>query len=257
MINESVSETGVMLLIDKPKNYTSARVVNIIKKKLNIKKAGHSGTLDPLATGLMIVCTGKMTSVLNQMLNYDKEYEGVMVLGESTRSYDLETSVISKKQIDHLDEQAILDNAKHFRGEIQQLPPMYSAVKHRGKPLYKYARKNIEIERKPRKVLIKEFRIKNVSLPEVFFVIVCSKGTYIRTLVNDFGEKLGIGAYLKELRRTRIGNYEVKDSFRLDDFFKTGFYIWLLTGISMKLKEMIRRLFRLVRLTAFTRHTGK
>jgi len=218
MTNDPKDGDGLLLLIDKPKNYSSARVVNIIKKKLNIRKAGHSGTLDPLASGLMIVCTGKKTKMLNSMLNFDKEYLGIMVLGETTKSFDLETEVITGKPLGNLDAQVINENAKAFTGEIEQIPPMYSAVKHQGKPLYKYARKKIEVERKPRKVIIKEFRVKDISLPEVTFRVVCSKGTYIRTLVNDFGEKLGTGAYLKELRRIRIGDYGVKDAMQLDDF---------------------------------------
>jgi tRNA pseudouridine55 synthase len=217
MTNESKEIDDLLLLIDKPKNYTSARVVNIVKKQFNVKKAGHSGTLDPLASGLMIVCTGKKTKMLNSMLDYDKEYEGIMVLGETTRSFDLETETVIGKPIDSLSSQAIYDNVKFFTGEIEQIPPMYSAVKHQGKPLYKYARKKIDIERKPRKVYIRDFQITAISLPEAAFRVVCSKGTYIRTLVNDFGDRLGTGAYLKELRRIRIGEYEIKNSLSLND----------------------------------------
>lgn len=220
IIGEDPSGSGLMLLIDKPGNCSSAGVVNLIKKKLNVRKAGHSGTLDPLASGLMIVCTGKKTKMLNSLLECDKEYKGTMVLGESTSSYDAETEVTGKRPVDLLSEQIIYEKTKQFIGEIQQIPPMYSAVKHQGKPLYKYARKKVEIERKPRNVFIKDFQIENISLPEVKFRVVCSKGTYIRTLVNDFGESLGSGAYLKSLRRTRIGQYEIKDSIALEDFLK-------------------------------------
>ncbi|MFI5144260.1 MAG: tRNA pseudouridine(55) synthase TruB [Ignavibacteria bacterium] len=219
MKNDTVEPApGTLILIDKPKDYTSARVVNIIKKKLNIKKAGHSGTLDPKATGLLIICTGKKTKLLSEMILYDKEYEGEMVLGESTPSFDSETEVNKTRSIDKISGDLILSTANSLNGEIEQIPPMYSAIKHKGKPLYKYARKNKEVERTPRKVFIKEFEIKRIDLPLVYFKVSCSKGTYVRTLINDFGEMLGTGAYLKELRRTRIGPFDVKDSFKLVDF---------------------------------------
>lgn len=220
MHNKEINTDGLMLLIDKPKDCSSAKVVNIIKKKLNVRKAGHSGTLDPKASGLMIICTQKLTKKLNEFLNSDKEYSGVMILGQKTKSFDSETEVIEQKQIEHLTEFIIRETAKTFLGMIEQIPPMYSAVKHKGKPLYKYARMNKEVPRNPRKVLINEFRIDSISLPEVMFTVNCSKGTYIRTLVNDFGDKLAVGAYLKELRRTRIGDYLVEDSVSLDEFFK-------------------------------------
>ncbi len=211
-------ENGLMLLIDKPKDYSSAKIVNIVKKRLNVRKAGHSGTLDPNASGLMIICTDKMTKTLNNLLTCSKVYEGIMVLGKSTSSFDAETEVVKEESIEHLNEKQIRDEAKNFEGEIEQLPPMYSAVKFKGKPLYKYARKNQEIERHPRNVFIKSFEINDIKLPEVSFRVECSKGTYIRSLVNDFGNKLGAGAYLKELRRLKIGEYDVKDSIKLDDF---------------------------------------
>lgn len=211
------SEDGYTILVDKPKDFSSARVVNIIKKKLNVKKAGHSGTLDPKATGLMIVCTGKKTKELNALLGADKEYEGVFILGEITKSFDSETEVTETKPVDNLSDEAIRETVKKFTGEIEQIPPMYSAIKHKGKPLYKYAHKGREIERSPRRVTIKEFDILNISLPEVSFRVLCSKGTYIRVLANDFGASLGTGAYLKELRRTKIGNYNVEDAARLNE----------------------------------------
>ncbi|HEY3250509.1 MAG TPA: tRNA pseudouridine(55) synthase TruB [Ignavibacteria bacterium] len=215
---EVTADNGVMLLIDKPKDCSSARIVNIVKKILNVKKAGHSGTLDPKATGLMIVCTGKKTKQLNQFLDSDKEYEGVMIMGEKTRSFDSETEVFEKNSTSHLTADLIKNTVKAFLGEIEQTPPMFSAVKYKGKPLYKFARKGAELERKPRMVSIKEFEIGNVNLPEVSFRVLCSKGTYIRTLVNDFGEKLGVGAYLKELRRTKIGVYDIGSSITLEQF---------------------------------------
>jgi tRNA pseudouridine55 synthase len=216
--DEEAKKQGIMLLLDKPKEYTSARVVNIVKKFLNVNKAGHSGTLDPKATGLMIICTGKMTKKLNDLLGSEKEYEGTMILGEKTMSFDTETEVYERAEISHITEENIKDNVKGFLGELQQIPPMYSAVKHKGKPLYKMARKGIVMERAPRNINIKEFEITAVDMPRVDFRVNCSKGTYIRTLVSDFGERLGTGAYLKELRRTRIGDYDIKDSITVDDF---------------------------------------
>lgn len=216
--DEEARKQGIMLLLDKPKEYTSARVVNIVKKFLNVNKAGHSGTLDPKATGLMIICTGKMTKKLNDLLGSEKEYEGIMVLGEKTMSFDTETEVYEKAEISHITEENINENVKGFLGELQQIPPMYSAVKHKGKPLYEMARKGIVMERAPRSITIKEFEITQVDLPDVTFRVSCSKGTYIRTLVSDFGDALGTGAYLKELRRTRIGDYDVKDSITVEDF---------------------------------------
>jgi tRNA pseudouridine55 synthase len=216
--NNVSEQPSVMLLLDKPKDYSSARVVNIVKKFLDVNKAGHSGTLDPKATGLIIVCTGKLTKSLNELLGCDKEYEGIMVLGEKTKSFDSETEVYEKNPIEHVTREKIFETAKIFTGEVEQLPPMYSAIKHKGKPLYKFARKGKELERSTRRVSIKEFEIKSINLPEVEFRVLCSKGTYIRTLVSDFGDRLHAGAYLKELRRLKIGSYDVKDSMTVEEF---------------------------------------
>lgn len=219
MINKEVHQKqGMMLLIDKPKEFSSAKIVNIIKKKLNIKKAGHSGTLDPKASGLMIVCTDSKTKDLKTFLDFDKEYEGIMVLGKSTTSFDSETEVVKEFPVDNISEEQIFKTVNKFIGDILQVPPPFSAVKYRGKPLYKYARKNRFLEVSPRQVLIKEFEITNVSMPEVSFRVLCSKGTYVRSLVNDFGKELGVGAYLKELRRVKIGKFNVKDSIPLEHF---------------------------------------
>jgi tRNA pseudouridine55 synthase len=212
------NKEGIMILLDKPKEYSSARVVNIVKKFLNVNKAGHSGTLDPKATGLMIICTGKKTKSLNNLLGSDKEYEGLMILGEKTKSFDSETEVYETKSVEHLTDEMIKEAAALFLGESAQVPPMFSAVKHKGKPLYKLARKGHELEREPRQINIKEFEITSVDLPGVSFRVVCSKGTYIRALVSDMGEKLGTGAYLKELRRTKIGEFDIKNSITVEEF---------------------------------------
>lgn len=214
------NKEGITLLFDKPKEYTSARIVNIVKKFLNVKKAGHSGTLDPKASGLMIVCTGKKTKQLHLLLGCDKEYEGIMVLGERTKSYDTETEVCEKKDISHITFEMIQKSVKELTGEISQVPPMFSAVKHKGKPLYKLARKGHVLERKPKQVNVKIFEVIPVLNNELSFRVLCSKGTYIRSLINDLGDNLGVGAYLKELRRTAIGDYKIKDAALPDDFIK-------------------------------------
>jgi len=169
---------------------------------------------------LLIVATGKKTKELSKITELDKEYEGVMELGAVTESYDPETEIIERRNLNGITEEKILETAKHFIGEIEQIPPMYSAVKYKGKPLYEFARKGINIERKPRKVKIYDFSILEVDLPEVRFRVRCSKGTYIRTLVYDFGEKLGCGAYLKSLVRTKIGEYKLEDALTVDELKK-------------------------------------
>lgn len=216
--SEKAGKEGITVLFDKPKEYTSARLVNIVKKFLDVNKAGHSGTLDPKATGLMIICTGKRTKMLNMLLGCDKEYEGVIVLGERTKSFDSETEVFEKNDISFLTPEILEASVKELTGEIEQVPPMYSAVKHKGKPLYKMARKGIELERAPKIVNVKEFETGLITGNEVTFRVVCSKGTYIRSLVSDLGDKLGTGAYLKELRRTKIGEFDIKEAMNVDDF---------------------------------------
>lgn len=208
---------GEVLLVDKPVDYTSAHVVNIVKKALDVKKAGHSGTLDPKASGLLIICTSKKTKMLSEMLNTDKEYEGIIELGSVTKSFDSETEAHERKPFSHVTINDLESASKKFMGEIEQVPPMFSAIKYKGKPLYKYARKNKVIERKPRKIFISKFEITNVNLPSVYFRIRCSKGTYIRSIANDFGEMLGTGGYLKELRRTKIGDYDVVNALKMDE----------------------------------------
>lgn len=196
-----------IFLADKPIDFTSADVVRIFKKNFNIKKIGHSGTLDPRATGLLILCSGKMTKKINEFIEYGKEYDGIIRIGAITKSFDTETDEENIIENFSVDDDEVKNTAKRFLGETYQLPPMYSAVKHKGKPLYKIARKGREIERKTRRINVSEFDVKKISETEIWFRISCSKGTYIRVIANDFGEMLGVGGYLKELRRTRIGNY--------------------------------------------------
>lgn len=209
--NGSLQYVNCILLADKPLDYTSADIVRIFKKEFDIPKIGHSGTLDPKATGLLVLCTGKMTKRISEFIDYDKSYEGVIRIGAVTKSFDTETGEECEKDVSGVSDEDLENVRKSFLGEIMQLPPMYSALKHKGKPLYKFARKGREIERAPRKIFVNEFDVWKVSETEVGFRISASKGAYIRCIANDFGEKLGTGGYLKELRRTRVGEFELGD----------------------------------------------
>ncbi len=215
-----LSQEGSMLLIDKPYEWTSFGVVKKLRGALGIKKIGHAGTLDPLATGLLILCTGKMTKKIHQYQEMEKEYEGKLVLGKTTPSIDLETDFDSSKDTSHLTESDVIKVSDSFVGEIQQIPPVYSAVKVDGQRVYNKARKGQQVELKPRQVHIRKFEIIKCKLPEVDFKVVCSKGTYIRSLVRDFGTVLGTGAYLAALTRTRIGIYTLAEAQQLDDLLK-------------------------------------
>lgn len=207
-----------MLLIDKPLEWTSFGVVSKIRNQLRIKKVGHAGTLDPLATGLLIVCTGKFTKRINEYMAKEKEYTGHFTLGAITPTYDLESEPGDFKPIDHITVEQIHAATHQFTGDIQQLPPAHSAIKVDGKRMYELARKGKEVKREPRPVTISEFEITKIELPVVEFRVVCSTGTYIRSLANDFGEALGCGAYLSKLCRTRIGEFELKDAQSLEGF---------------------------------------
>lgn len=222
--SEEDFKSGKILLFDKPLEWTSFQLVNkvrwLIRKHFNIKKikVGHAGTLDPLATGLLIICTGKATKQIENLQGQEKEYTGTFTLGATTPSYDLETEIDEKFPIDHLSEKEIREATKNFIGDIQQLPPVFSALKKDGKRLYEYARSGEEVKISARKVNISEFEITAIDLPNVDFRVVCSKGTYIRSLAHDFGKALNSGAHLSALRRTRIGNYTVKDALTVDSF---------------------------------------
>ncbi len=214
---ENKNEEGRLLLLNKPYEWTSFDVVHKLRYKLKIKKIGHAGTLDPLATGLLIICSGKMTKKIEEFMGMEKEYTGKFVLGQTTPSYDLETKVSEQKDISSITETLIYQTAKTFLGVISQMPPAHSAIKVGGKRAYEFARQGKEIVLSPRSVEIKEFEIIAVQLPVVQFRVVCSKGTYIRSLANDFGEKLGVGAYLSELCRTRIGSYRLEDALTIEE----------------------------------------
>ena len=217
MIENSFAE-GKVLLIDKPLEWTSYDVIRKLRKIINIKKIGHAGTLDPLATGLLIVCTGKFTKKINEYMAQEKEYTGAVTLGAVTPTYDRESEPVNKKSLEGITEEMIKEKTKEFTGEILQTPPIHSAIKQNGKPVYLMARKGIDVILEPRKITIKEFEITDIDLPLISFKVLCTTGTYIRSLANDFGLALGCGGYLSKLRRTRIGNFKVEDAMTMEEF---------------------------------------
>ena len=214
----SIFEEGQVLLIDKPLRWTSFDVIRKIRNLIGVKKAGHAGTLDPLATGLLIVCTGKFTKRINEYMAQEKEYTGTFTLGATTPTYDLESKPENFKPVENITEQAIKNATLKFTGEIMQVPPAHSAIKVDGKRLYELARAGQDVKPEPRKVTIKQFEIGNIELPVVHFRVVCSTGTYIRSLANDLGETIGCGAYLSSLCRTRIGEFKVMDAMTMEQF---------------------------------------
>lgn len=226
MKTEEDFKNGQVLLIDKPLTWSSFQAVNKlrwhIKQRFKIKKikVGHAGTLDPLATGLLIICTGKQTKEIHTYQDQIKEYTGVFTLGATTPSYDLETEIDQTFSIEHITEELLKETIKQFVGDIQQKPPIFSAIKKDGKRLYELARKGETTEIQARTVTVSKFEITGVNLPNVEFKIVCSKGTYIRSLAYDFGNALKSGAHLSALRRTKIGNFSVEDASSIEDFIK-------------------------------------
>jgi len=209
---------GEVILLDKPAGPTSFQIVSKIRKITGVKKVGHSGTLDPLASGLMIVCTGKKTKEMDFFINHDKTYSGVIRLGLKSPSMDSETELTEVPLPDDLDEQMICKARDKFIGEIEQIPPMYSALKVKGKKLYNLARKGKTVERKPRRIFIKNFDMEEINIPDIHFNITCSKGTYIRVIADDFGKQLNTGGVLVSLRREKIGEYDVKNALSIDQF---------------------------------------
>lgn len=211
---------GKVILIDKPLEWTSFDVVAKIRNAIKIKKVGHAGTLDPLATGLLIVCTGKFTKRINEYMGQEKEYQATFTLGAKTPTYDLESEPQLVASPAGVTLEACIEAAKQFTGDILQVPPAHSAIKQGGKPVYLAARKGHEVKLEPRPVKIKTFEVIALNLPEVEVRVVCSTGTYIRSLANDFGKALGCGGYLSKLRRTRIGDFRVEDAQQVDAFVK-------------------------------------
>jgi len=217
----SMYEEGQVLLINKPLRWTSFDAVRKIRNLIRIKKVGHAGTLDPLATGLLIICTGKFTKKINEYMAREKEYTGTFTLGATTPTYDLESEPENLQPVDHIEEHKIREHILQFTGEISQVPPAYSAIKVDGKRMYELARQGKEVKLEPRKVTISSFEIPLIEMPVVHFRVVCSTGTYIRSLANDFGHALGCGAYLSSLCRTRIGEYRLEDALSIDAFEKS------------------------------------
>jgi len=219
-------QNGELILIDKELNWTSFDVVNklrsSIKKKLDLKKikVGHAGTLDPLATGLLIICTGKMTKRIDEFSCLDKTYSGKITIGSSTPSFDLETKPNVYYPTNHINDELILNTAKNFIGKTLQKPPIFSAIKKDGVRLYKLARKGVDVKIEKKEIIIHDFKITSINFNEIEFSVKCSKGTYIRSLANDFGKELGSGAHLSELRRTSIGEYSVDNSYELMSFIR-------------------------------------
>jgi len=217
---------GRVFLIDKPLTWTSFNAVSkikwLIKKRFSVKKikVGHAGTLDPLATGLLIICTGKFTKSIDEFQAQKKEYTGTITVGGTTPSYDLETEINEKFPTEQITEQIVLETAKTFLGEQEQFPPIFSALKKGGKRLYKMARAGEKVEVEARKINIEEFEITKVNLPEIDFRVVVSKGTYIRSLAFDFGKRLESGGYLSALRRTKIGEFDVDNAISPEEFEK-------------------------------------
>lgn len=215
---------GEVILIDKPLNWTSFQVVNkirwLIRSTFDIKKikVGHAGTLDPLATGLLILCTGKMTKQIEQFMGQEKEYTGTFTLGATTPSYDLETEIDQKYPTEHITNEILQNTLAQFEGTIEQFPPVFSALKKEGKRLYEFAREGVEVEIPSRKVHIRSFELTQITKPKVDFKVSCSKGTYIRSLAHDYGKALKSGAHLSALRRTRIGEFNVDQAISIEDF---------------------------------------
>ena len=215
-------EKGAVLPINKPLGWTSFDVVKKLRAILHVKKIGHAGTLDPLATGLLILCTGKQTKAISHYQDLEKVYRGELVIGKTTPSVDLETDFDSEAAYTHVTEAALLQLAQSLTGYIDQIPPAYSAVKTKGVRAYTQARQGQPVALAPRKVFIRAFTITSINMPRVTLEVTCGKGTYIRSLVRDFGEQLGTGAYLANLRRIRIGPYSLKDAYELADFDRRG-----------------------------------
>jgi len=217
-------ESGVVLLINKEINWTSFDVVkkikNLLKEKFRFKKikVGHAGTLDPLATGLLVICTGKSTKMISEIQNQKKEYTGELTMGATTPSYDLETEIDHRYDISNISEKDISSKTKLFIGEVSQKPPIFSAIKVKGERLYEKARRGEKINIKKRKITVYNFKLTKILLPKIHFIIECSKGTYIRSIAHDFGKSLNSGAHLSKLVRTKIGEFDLKDAKSIIEF---------------------------------------
>ncbi|MGC9451200.1 MAG: tRNA pseudouridine(55) synthase TruB [Oceanipulchritudo sp.] len=212
------TELEGVLLVDKPEGLTSHDVVDRVRHKLKMKRVGHAGTLDPNATGLLIILVGKATKLSQYLMGLDKTYEGVITLGTETTTQDAEGEVVEQKPVPQLTGEEVKEHMKAFIGDQYQTPPMFSAKKQGGVPLYKLARKGKTVEREPRFIHVASFKLDRWESPEIEFSLTCSKGTYVRTIAHDLGHRIGCGAYLKELRRTDIERFRIEDSIELETF---------------------------------------
>ena len=214
-----------ILNIDKPKDWTSHDVVAKIRSHFKIKKVGHAGTLDPNATGVLLICLGRATKNASFLTGQKKTYEGTLLLGTTTDTQDIKGKVTGRMKVENFNAELLSDVLEDLTGDISQIPPMYSAVHYKGERLYKLARKGIKVDPAPRKVHIYSIELLSINIPEISIRVVCSKGTYIRTLANTIGEKLGYGACLKDLRRIQVGDFHIKDSLVLKDVLETKKWI--------------------------------
>lgn len=219
-MTENTFEEGRVIFIDKPLGWTSFDVVKKIRNVIKIKKIGHAGTLDPLATGLLILCTGRFTKKINDYMAGEKEYTGTITLGAVTPTYDLESAPEQFQPYGHITMAMLKEHSRRFTGDILQVPPIHSAIKQQGRPVYIKARKGEPVEMKPRKISIKSFDIEHFTPPTLTFRVICSTGTYIRSLANDFGRSLGCGGYLSSLRRVRTGDVSVNEAQTVEAFIE-------------------------------------
>lgn len=215
-----------LLVIDKPGGITSHDVVDIVRKKLKIKRVGHSGTLDPVATGVLVLLVGKATKLFSQFVHFDKEYEATLKLGIVTSTGDAQGRVLSQKDIQHITESEVRDVFSCFIGARQQIPPMVSAIRHQGTRLYELARRGIEVDRPARPIKIYDLKITRLKLPEIDFYVKCSKGTYIRRLGEEIGEKLGVGGFISSIRRLSLGPYSIQEAIKIEDIDESHLRDW-------------------------------
>lgn len=218
--------TEGILIIDKPEGITSHDVVFKVRRKLRIKKVGHAGTLDPLATGVLVVLLGKSTKLSSQFIAFDKSYRATLILGTITNSADIQGEVVLQKPYHHLSKENIIKAVQNFQGESQQIPPMISAVKHNGQRLYELARQGIEVERKARLIKIDRIHVEEINLPYIKIDVDCSKGTYIRQLASDIGEFLGCGACISQIQRTKVGHFKLEDAVKIEDLNESHIRNW-------------------------------
>ena len=236
-----------VLNLNKPPKLTSRQAVDCVKRILNVKKAGHGGTLDPDATGVLLICLGDGTKLFEALQVGTKEYEGTLILGITTDTLDANGQIIKTADVSQITPDQIRSVCQQFVGEIEQIPPMFSAVKHKGKPLYKLARRGIEVERRSRRVFIESIELLSCNIPEVCFRVVCSKGTYIRVLAADIGAALGCGAHLSELTRTRSGVFKIEGAHTFDSLKRTPEFAYQAVTPIDAVDDMLHRQLALTR----------